>query len=147
MSGGPSLTVQVAIDCADPHALAQFWAGVFGFEVEDHHAMVEQLLGSGQLPESEAVEIDGRKAFASAAACTHPTEPLPRLLFQRVPEPKTVKDRIHLDLHVPADQVEATQARIRELGGTHLWDGQQGPYTWTTWADPEGNEFCLNALH
>lgn len=142
----PTLTVQVAIDCADPHALVRFWADAFGFEVEDHHDMVEQLLAGGQLQESETVEVDGRKAFAVAAACRHPTAAVPRLLFQQVPEPKTVKDRIHLDLHVAADELDAVTERVRELGATYLWDGQQGPNTWTTWADPEGNEFCLNSL-
>lgn len=146
MSAAPTLSVQVAIDCDDPHALVRFWADAFGFEIEDHHGMVQQLLASGLLPDSEVVEIDGRTAFASAAACRHPEAAVPRLLFQKVPEPKTVKDRIHPDLHVPADQLDAVTERVRALGATHLWDGRQGPNTWTTWADPEGNEFCLNAM-
>jgi hypothetical protein len=67
----------------------------------------------------------------------------PQLWFQRVPEPKTVKDRIHLDLHFDPDQRDAEVERILALGATKLWDGQQGPHTWVTLADPEGNEFCV----
>jgi hypothetical protein len=61
-----------------------------------------------------------------------------------VPEPKTVKDRIHLDLHVGEDRRETEVARILALGATKLWDGQQGPQSWVTLADPEGNEFCVS---
>ncbi len=142
----PTVSIQVAIDCADPHALVRFWADAFGFEIEDHHDIVENVIAEGWADESVAIEVDGRKAFADAAACRHPSGRLPRLLFQRVPEPKTVKDRIHLDVHVPAADLEATTQRVLALGATKLWDGRQGPQTWVTYADPEGNEFCLNAL-
>jgi hypothetical protein len=135
--------MQVAIDCADPHALVRFWAEAFGFEVEDHHDLVVQMLELGQAQASDTVEVDGRKAWAIAAACRHPNGSLPRLLFQQVPEPKTVKDRIHLDLHVAASDLDATTERVLRLGATKLWDAQQGPHSWTTYADPEGNEFCI----
>jgi hypothetical protein len=63
-----------------------------------------------------------------------------------VPEPKTVKDRIHLDLQRDLDaagrQIEVE--RLIALGATKLWDGQQGPSSWVTLADPEGNEFCIS---
>ncbi|HEU4841286.1 MAG TPA: VOC family protein, partial [Ilumatobacteraceae bacterium] len=60
--------------------------------------------------------------------------------------PKTVKDRIHLDLHFLEgdDGRDATVARLIDLGATKLWDGQQGPQRWVTMADPEGNEFCVS---
>lgn len=141
-----TISIQVAIDCSDPHALVRFWAGAFGFEIEDHHDRVVQVLAAGFIEESDTIEIDGRKAFATAAACRHPSGRLPRLLFQQVPEPKTVKDRIHLDVHVPADQLAETTTRVLALGATKLWDGQQGPQTWVTYADPEGNEFCLAGI-
>ena len=66
----------------------------------------------------------------------------PRLLFQQVPEGKQVKNRIHLDV-VAGDDRESVIARCIELGATKLWDGEQGPHTWVTLADPEGNEFCV----
>ena len=135
--------IQIAIDCHDPHALNTFWAETVGYEKEDHHDMIEQLLASGQLPEEETVTLGGRRAFRTAAACVDPDGNGPRLLFQMVPEGKTVKDRIHLDLHV-GDRREAVIASCLERGATKLWDGQQGPQTWVTLADPEGNEFCVS---
>jgi len=139
-------TFQIAVDCADPHALVRFWAAVVDYEVEDHHDQVTELLAAGVLPAEEAIELDGRKAFKVAAACSDPSGEGPRLLFQSVPERKTVKDRIHLDLHFDLDDDarDAEVARLVALGATKLWDGQQGPQRWVTMADPEGNEFCVN---
>jgi predicted enzyme related to lactoylglutathione lyase len=65
----------------------------------------------------------------------------PRLGFQRVPEAKTVKNRMHLDLAVP--DPEALKARVVELGGSRLADHKEGRVRWTVMADPEGNEFCV----
>lgn len=139
------LSIQVTFDCVDPHTLVRFWAGAFGFVVEDHHDLVVQMLELGHAHESDTVEIDGRMAWAIGTGARHPSGTLPRLLFQKVPEPKTVKDRIHLDLHIPAGELAAVIDRVIALGGTHLWDGRQGPFAWSTFADPEGNEFCLSA--
>jgi hypothetical protein len=136
--------IQVAIDCADPHLLAGFWAEVTGMEVEDHHDMILQIVEAGYATLDDTIERDGRRAWATAAACRDPQGTRPRLLFQQVPEPKTVKDRIHLDLHFGEERREAEVARILALGATKLWDGEQGPQRWVTLADPEGNEFCVS---
>jgi hypothetical protein len=138
-------TIQIAVDAADPHAQARFWTTALHYELEDHHDQVQQLLAAGLITTDDTIEIDGRSAFATAAACRHPQGTGPRLLFQHVPEPKTVKDRIHLDLHhLQGDEFrEAEVARLTALGATKLWDGQQGPQRWVTLADPEGNEFCV----
>ena len=101
------------------------------------------MLEAGHAGPGDTVEIDGKLQWAEASACCDPTGKGPRLLFQKVPEPKTVKDRIHLDLHFDPDQRDGEVERILALGATKLWDGQQGPYTWVTLADPEGNEFCV----
>ena len=85
-------TIQIAVDCADPHALNEFWAATVGYDIEDHHDMVEQLLAAGHLPADDAITRGGRRAFRTAAACVDPDGAGPRLLFQLVPEPKTVKD-------------------------------------------------------
>jgi hypothetical protein len=139
-------TIQVAIDCADPHALARFWAAATHYELEDHHDGIEEILAKGWATRDDVVEIDGRLAWKVAAACHDPHGNGPRLLFQQVPEPKVVKDRIHLDLHHLAgdDAREAEVARLIGLGATRLWDGSQGPNRWVTMADPEGNEFCVS---
>lgn len=136
--------VQIAVDCADPHALARFWAAATGMEVEDHHDLVEEMVANGFANDHETVEIDGRRAWSSAAACRDPHDRLPRLLFQHVPEVKAVKNRWHLDLDVGADRRDAEVERLVASGATRLWDGQQGPHTWVTMADPEGNEFCVS---
>ena len=65
------------------------------------------------------------------------------MLFQAVPEAKTVKNRLHLDVHVGPDAREAEVARLLGLGATELWRSFQGSYGWVTLADPEGNEFCV----
>jgi hypothetical protein len=68
----------------------------------------------------------------------------PRLFFQRVPEGKIAKNRVHLDIHVDADQKTAEVARLVGVGaqliGTH---SDRGPTTYVM-RDPEGNEFCLH---
>lgn len=139
-----SPTIQIAIDADRPYDLAGFWAGVTGYEMEDHHDLIEQLIGAGLLTVEETFEIGGRRHFATASACSDGSGSGPRLLFQKVPEPKTVKDRIHLDLHFGPERREAEVERIIGLGATKLWDGVQGPNVWVTLADPEGNEFCVS---
>jgi hypothetical protein len=138
-----STTFQVAIDAADPHALNRFWSAAMGYEMEDHHDLVTQLLDAGQIAPDEAIELDGRLAFKAAAASRDPDGVAPRLLFQTVPEGKAVKNRVHLDLHIGDERREAEVERLIGLGASRLWDGQQGPNRWVTMADPEGNEFCV----
>ncbi|HLT97326.1 MAG TPA: VOC family protein [Acidimicrobiia bacterium] len=137
-------TVQVVFDCENPHTLAAFWAEAVGLEVEDHHDRIVQLIEEGVAPESETITLDGRKAWRGAAACRDPEGRLPRLLFQVVPEPKTVKNRVHLDIHVGEDHIDSKVAELEALGASRLWDGSQGPYRWVTMADAEGNEFCVS---
>ena len=67
-------------------------------------------------------------------------ERLPGLLFARVPEPKTLKNRLHLDFR--PDDRDAVVARLLDLGATHT-DVGQGDESWVVLADPEGNEFCV----
>ncbi|HEX7097965.1 MAG TPA: VOC family protein [Acidimicrobiia bacterium] len=133
---------QVVIDSNDPHRIVRFWADALGMEIEDHHDQVVAMLEAGHATEEDTVTIDGRKAWKEGAALRDPEGRRPRILFQLVPEPKTVKNRVHLDLRVG----ENREAKIEELiaaGATRLWEGQQGPFTWVTLADPEGNEFCV----
>jgi Glyoxalase-like domain len=134
---------QVVIDAADPHMVNRFWSAAMGYEMEDHHDFIKQLLDSGAVTDDDVVEIDGRLAFKSGAASRDPAGVAPRLLFQLVPEPKSVKNRVHLDLHVGDERRESEVERLIGLGASRLWDGQQGPNRWVTMADPEGNEFCV----
>jgi len=75
------------------------------------------------------------------AACIHPKGVGPRLLFNVVPEPKTVKNRVHLDLNVADMQAEV--ARLVGLGARKVKTFDENGETWTVMADPEGNEFCV----
>lgn len=110
----------VAVDCADAAALARFWAEVLGREVADHPTR-----------EHAVVLVDGKGAHG------------PRLAFHQVPEPKTVKNRVHVDL-ITAD-FEGETARLIGLGARKIRDIEQNGARWTTFGDIEGNEFDLIA--
>ena len=122
-----STRIQVAVDCAEPHRLASFWAAALGYEVEDHSSIVAQMLEQGHATEDDTTTVDGRLAWRGAAACWDPSGGGPRLLFQEVPEPKSVKNRVHLDLHVGADRRDAEVERLVGLGATRVGVRSQGP--------------------
>ena len=135
---------QVTIDSADPHAQADWWAEALGWQVEPQdEAFIRRMVDAGQAVESDTTNHRGALVWAVGAAITSPDPGRPRVLFQRVPEPKTVKNRVHLDVHVGAERREAEVARLLGLGATELWRESQGPYEWATLADREGNEFCV----
>jgi hypothetical protein len=109
----------VCIDCADPAALARWWADLLGWRITDADAdevVVEPPAGSRE---------DGV---------------VPDLLFARVPDGKAVKNRLHLDLR--PDDRDAEVARAEAMGARRV-DIGQGEQTWVVLADPEGNEFCI----
>ena len=139
--------IQIAVDAHDPHALCRFWAAALDYEIEDHHDQIVALAEQGHLSlddEQVTIELDGRRVFATAAACVDPDGTGPRLLFQTVPEPKTVKDRIHIDVSPVAGSTRDEEvARILALGATRADVGQGDDVGWVVLADPEGNEFCL----
>lgn len=137
------LTFQVAIDCADPHALADWWAEALRWEVEEQdEAFIRSMVEQGHATEDETTTHRGRLVWRTGAAINPPGGAGPRVLFQAVPEAKAGKNRVHLDLRAGED-VAAERRRLLGLGATELWTGRQGPHTWVTMADPEGNEFCL----
>jgi hypothetical protein len=136
--------VQVVFDAADPHALVRFWTQALHYEQEDHSGIVRQLLDAGLITDEEVQEVDGRRAFRDLAACSDPDARGPRLLFQRVPEPKTAKNRVHLDLQVGPERRQAQVDRLVAMGATVAWvTADRGPVT-TTLRDPEGNELCVS---
>ena len=136
--------IQVTFDAADPHALADFWAQALGYEIEDNSAFVDELVASGQLPAQGRITRNGRSEFADVAVAYDPSGQGPRLFFQQVPEPKTAKNRVHLDVPVPSERKLERVAELEKLGAKQLWiTDDRGPVTYTM-ADPEGNEFCLH---
>lgn len=114
----------LVIDCGDPGRVARFWAEALDWVIsqsEDPEWVVEPREGSRE----DCVVAD--------------------LLFVKVPEPKTIKNRLHFDLR-PED-LSAEVARLEGLGAIHVDVGQGDDVPWVVMADPEGNEFCVQPAH
>jgi hypothetical protein len=139
--------IQVVIDCADPGKLAPFWATALGYKVQDppgDHATWEDFLRAEGVPES---------AWNDASAVVDPDGRGPRIFFQRVPEGKTGKNRMHLDLNVsgshstPAEErrqrVRTEVDRLVAAGATEVEERDKWGDHWVVMQDPEGNEFCV----
>ena len=133
-----SKLTEIAVDCADPADLARFWCAVLGYEVQDEEDGLVTI-GSPEVPE-------GKRRRGPVP---------PALTFARVPEGKTVKNRLHLDVRTAPgldgdermDALEAECSRLTELGGTRLRRVDPDPpleHGFIVMADPEGNEFCLD---
>lgn len=141
------MALQVTYDSPDPHALAPFYAVALGWELEDHHEMIGGLIEAGHVPadSDDVIEVDGRRRWRDYAALG-PADAADgnRLLIQRGDEAKTMKNRVHLDVHVPEGERDAMVERLIGMGATRLWEGQQGPLSWVTLADPQGNELCIS---
>ena len=147
-----TLNWKIVIDCTDPQAQAAFWAAALGYAVEDNRVLIERLLSAGAIQQDAIVTVGDRPAFRTLQAVRHPDDPVQegtgtglgrRVLFQQVPEPKTVKNRLHLDLHAGPDHRDAEVARLRELGATVLRKVKEPGTEHVVMADPEGNEFCV----
>ena len=135
----PAIGFQVVFDCRDPDALASFWAEVLGYEKQ--WTWDEETIRAMKAEGLREDQVNQRCAIVDPAGRR------PRIYFQRVPEPKTVKNRLHLDLHVGRDQVNAVAWELESLGARRvgLHDEAFGPFQdfSITMQDPEGNEFCL----
>jgi hypothetical protein len=159
-----SYSLQIVVDAADPHAQADWWAETLGWSVEPSDAdFIRSMVDQGFATEEETMMHNGQLVWRPGAAIC-PTDqvgkrPRQRILFQVVPEPKTVKNRVHwdVDLRTPSNggadagnggttdsSKEAVRDRLLARGATFLWESSQGPHAWFTMADPEGNEFCIS---
>src|SRR3954463_5960777 len=109
-------TMGLVLDCRDPEALAEFWSEALGYTT---------LGGAGNY----VMLVDGDGAG-------------PKLLLQRVPEPKAGKNRMHLDMETP--DVGAEVERLEKLGASKTGETcSEHGMRWTVMAAPEGNEFCV----
>jgi predicted enzyme related to lactoylglutathione lyase len=112
-------TMEVVLDCSDPETLMGFWQAALDYRVYYSEPSLVVL-----------VPLDLN------------TSPL---LLQRVPEPKTGKNRMHVD--IITEDVEVEVERLEALGARRLHNGLRsfGPTRWVTMADPENNEFCVSS--
>jgi predicted enzyme related to lactoylglutathione lyase len=110
-------TLELVLDCADPDRAATFWAAALGYEI---HGKADNY--------RSIVDPDGVA---------------PKMILQGVDEPKTGKNRMHLDIHSQDIEIEA--ARLVELGARRLRDEPfvEHGTSWILLADPDGNEFCV----
>lgn len=119
-----SFVSHTTVDCTHAYELSEWWKQLLGYVDVD---------GDPNLPgHEECMVLDPGSGH--------------RILFIEVPEPKTVKNRLHLDLRPRSGSRDDEVERVRALGATEVADhrGQHGPGTgWVVMADPEGNEFCI----
>ena len=142
-----SIPIQVTIDCADPDRLAHFWADLLGYQLDsppEGFDSWEAWLTEQGVPESE---------WNSASAITDPDGHGARIFFQRVPEKKEQKNRVHLDVNAggprgtPDDErrasVDSAVERAIAIGATKVRLVEERGERHYVMHDPEGNEFCL----
>ena len=142
--------VQIVFDALDPVALGTFWAAALS---DRGYRMPGPPDGFDDWPAFLRAQGVPEEEWGSAFALEVDDGSQPRLFFQRVPEPKIAKSRIHLDLQaggghrVPMDEqrrrVAAEVARIEALGATRVQEFTELGVHWTVMRDPEGNEFCV----
>ncbi|MBV9097682.1 MAG: VOC family protein [Frankiaceae bacterium] len=120
----------VVVDCHDIKAQARFWAEAMDwklvYEAEDEYVIVPSWVDDGTMRDMPWERIG------------------PGMVFVPVPEGKSVKNRLHIDLapHTSQDR-DAEIARLESLGAKRVDVGQSPDVSWTVLADPEGNEFCV----
>jgi hypothetical protein len=138
--------VQVVFDASDPARLAEFWAAATGYVVQPPPTGFDSwqaFLAQIGVPEDQ---------WDKASACIDPEGKGPRFFFQKVPEPKTVKNRVHVDLHpgVGYERPERTAVaradaeRLTQLGAQIVREHDENGEFWIVLTDPEGNEFCVS---
>jgi glyoxalase superfamily protein len=128
---------QVTIDAASPRALGAFWCEVLGY--------VEQPPPPGFDTWEDALDAFGvdRSDPDRAFAIVDPAGSGPRVFLQKVPEGKTAKNRVHLDVNVGKDAMHTRARQLVALGATQVAEHEEPAGHWITMLDPEGNEFCL----
>lgn len=133
-----SLKFQVTFDCEDADRLAEFWAIALDYQLQpppdgfDSWPAALEAFGIPVPPEG------------SVGAIVDPEAVGPRILFLRVPEPKSTKNRIHLDVDAGGDEAKLAKiAQLVEAGGTEIGRVDEQGSWWMVMHDPEGNEFCV----
>jgi hypothetical protein len=137
--------IQVVFDAAEPEKLAEFWGLALGYVPEpppEGFASWEEFAGDAGIPEDQ---------WGDMASRVDPADQGPRLYFQRVPEGKTAKNRVHLDVRVAGPTVRGEERkrlvsehveRLVQAGASIAWRSDDLRGDSITLFDPEGNEFC-----
>lgn len=142
-------SIQLVFDTADPDRQARFWSEALGYRIEsppEGYGTWEEFLRAQGVPEAH---------WNDASAIVDPDGRGPRLYFQRVPEGKTAKNRVHVDLNVgggssvPVEErrehVNAEVERLRSLGANDARGAiEKADEYWVRMNDPEDNEFCVH---
>ncbi|NYJ74404.1 VOC family protein [Allobranchiibius huperziae] len=142
--------IQITFDCTDPDRLARFWAAVLGYQLQPPPQGFDSWDAALEAFGVPPQERNARSAILPLEGSG------PRIFFQRVPESKAVKNRVHLDVRAaPGAEgdarmtaLEAEATRVQALGAVRLYRVEPDPATmetgFITMGDPEGNEFCLD---
>jgi hypothetical protein len=131
-----AIPIQITVDARDPRRLAAFWAVALGYVLQPPRPGYLVSSGDGAREEQYTAIVD-------------PAGIGPRILFQRVPEPKKLKNRVHLDVnagHGATDRRAAVRSHMSQLvaaGAKVVREMREESGWWIVLTDPEGNEFCL----
>lgn len=130
--------IQITFDAASPRRLAGFWCEVLGY--------VEQPPPPGFATWEDALDAFGidRADPDRAFAIVDPDDVGPRVFFLKVPEGKTAKNRVHLDVRVDQSELHSRADALVALGATYVAEYDEPEGHWITLLDPEGNELCLH---
>lgn len=142
-----SVSVQVSFDASGPRKLGEFWAAALGYETDPPpagHESWEAFLRTANVPEDRWDDV---------WAIHDPSGAGPRILFQKVPEPKTSKNRVHLDVGIgrgiadAAERWQVVRAHVDALvaAGGEIVEDRSNEFgeRWMVMLDPDGNEFCV----
>ncbi|UIJ34204.1 VOC family protein [Allobranchiibius sp. GilTou73] len=142
--------IQITFDCTNPDRLARFWAAVLGYQLQPPPQGFDSWDAALEAFGVPPQERDARSAILPLEGSG------PRIFFQRVPESKAVKNRVHLDVRAAPGAagearmtaLEAEATRVQALGAVRLYRVEPDPATMETGSitmgDPKGNEFCLD---
>lgn len=142
-----AISIQVVFDCADPRRLAQFWAEALEYQLDpppEGFSSWDDWATHNNIPPEH---------WNDANAVRDPAGTGPRIFFQRVPEAKVVKNRVHIDVNVGGGReaapderrrlIDAAVERLIGAGASKLRPMEERGQYWVVMQDPEGNEFCL----
>jgi hypothetical protein len=132
-----ALEIQVTFDCHDADRLAEFWALALDYQVQPPPE------GFDTWPAFLEAQGFSAPPAGSVSAIVDPAGVGPRLLFQRVPEGKSAKNRVHLDVRAGALKDQKV-AELVAAGGQEIRHVSELGQTWTVMVDPEGNELCVS---